>query len=400
LLLFSFTLEKETTAMKKKVADSRARGKGLDLLEGEEVFVGVDVHKKTYSVSVWSAQRGLVTRWVQPALVAVLAGRLEAIKSQVVRVVYEAGPTGFGLYRGLRGLGFSVDVVAPSKTPSVPAALGKSDRRDADTLAFLAWKGMLQAVAVPGLEEEADRQVSRRHKQAAGDAKRAKHRIKSLLLQHGLAEPAGLEHWSRAAIEALRQLPLREGVRFTLDGLLSDLRHAQEQVDQAKAQLAKLAESERHATAVSLLRKVPGVGLLTAMTFRTEVLRPERFQTAEQLASFCGLAPWVSRSGSTTRKGPITKAGNARVRTVLVEAAWQWVRRDPGARRLYRRLVANTASRQKAVVAMARRLAVLLWGILVTGDVYCPEAPPHEAAAATGGPGTPAPTLEAAQTRS
>lgn len=380
--------------MKKKVADCRTQGKSLELLEGEEVFVGVDVHKKTYSVSVWSAQRGLVTRWVQPARVAVLAARLEPIESQVVRVVYEAGPTGFGLYHGLRARGFSVEVVAPSKTPSVPAAVGKSDRRDADTLAFLAWKGMLQAVAVPSLEEEADRQVSRRHKQAVQDAKRAKHRIKSLLLQHGIAEPAGLEHWSRAAVEALKVLPLRGGVRFVLDGLLSDLAHAQEQVNLAKAELAKMADSERHATAVRLLRKVPGVGLLTAMTFRTEVLRPERFQRAEQLASFCGLAPWVSRSGATTRKGPISKAGNARVRTVLVEAAWQWVRRDPGARRLYRHLVANTASRQKAVVAMARRLAVLLWGILVTGEVYCPEASPQETAAAEAGAGTPIPVLE------
>ena len=380
--------------MKKKVADSRTRGKEVVLLEGEEVFVGVDVHKKTYSVSLWSAQRGLVTRWVQPSRVGVLAGRLEAIASHVVRVVYEAGPTGFGLYHGLCALGFSVDVVAPSKTPSVPASLGKSDRRDADALAFLAWKGMLRAVAVPSLVEEADRQVSRRHKQAGRDAKRAKHRIKSLLLQHGIAEPAGLEHWSRAAVEALRHLPLRDGVRFTLDGMLADLQHAQEQVGLAKAKLGEMAESERHATAATLLCKVPGVGLLTAMTFRTEVLHPERFRTAEQLASFCGLAPWVSRSGSTTRKGPIVKAGNARVRTVLVEAAWQWVRRDPGARRLYRRLVANTASRQKAVVAMARRLAVLLWGILVTGEVYCPEAPPQETEAAAGGPETHVPLLE------
>ncbi len=379
----------------KKVADCGRRGKGLELLEGEEVFVGVDVHKKTYSVSVWSAQRGLVTRWVQPSCVAVLAGRLEGIKSQVVRVVYEAGPTGFGLYHGLRGLGFSVDVVAPSKTPSVPAASGKSDRRDADTLAFLAWKGMLRAVAVPSAEEEADRQVSRRYKQVAADVKRAKHRIKSLLLQHGIAEPAGLERWSRAAVEALRQLPLCDGLRFSLNGLLSDLDHEQDQLDQAKRKLEELAESERHATPVALVRRVPGVGLLTAMTVRTEVLHPERFRTAEQVTSFCGLAPWVSRSGSTTRKGPIVKAGNARVRTVLVEASWQWVRRDPGARRVYRHLVANTASRQKAIVAMARRLAILLWRILVTGEVYCPEAPPQETVPAPRGPETQAPLLEA-----
>jgi len=381
--------------MKKKVADSRTRGKGLDLLEGEEVFVGVDVHKKSYSVSLWSEGRGVLSRWVQPARVAVLSARLAPIQSHVVRVVYEAGPTGYGLYHGLCSQGFSVDVVAPSKTPSAPASSGKSDRCDADTLAFLASKGMLRTVAVPSAEEEADRQVSRRQKQVARDVKRAKHRIKSLLLQHGIAEPAGLEHWSRAAVEALRQLALCDGLRFTLDGLLSDLDHAQEQLGQARKKLQDLAESERHATPVALLRKVPGVGLLTAMTVRTEVVHPERFRTAEQVASFCGLAPWVSRTGSTTRKGPIVKAGNARVRTVLVEASWQWVRRDPGARRVYRHLVANTASRQKAIVAMARRLAILLWRILVTGEVYCPEAPPQETAAVADGSATPAPTLEA-----
>ena len=380
--------------MKKKVADSRTRGKGVEVLEGEAVFVGVDVHKMTYSVSVWSEGRGLLSRWVQPARVAVLAGRLEPIESHVVRVVYEAGPTGFGLCRGLRGLGFSVDVVAPSKTPSAPASSGKSDRRDADSLAFLASKGMLHAVAVPSAEEEADRQVSRRQKQVVHDVKRAKHRIKSLLLQHGIAEPAGLEHWSRAAVAALRQLPLCDGLRFTLDSLLSDLDHAQEQLRQAARKLQELADSERHVTPVALVRKVPGVGLLTAITYRTEVLHPERFRTAEQVASFCGLAPWVSRSGGTTRKGPIVKAGNARVRTVLVEAAWQWVRRDPGARRAFGRLVANTASRQKAIVAMARRLAVLLWRILVTGEVYCPEASPQQTVAAAGGPETQVATLE------
>jgi transposase len=136
--------------------------------------------------------------------------------------------------------------------------------------------------------------------------------------------------------------------------------------------LRELCGGDRHGVAVALLRKVPGVGPVTAMTFRTEVLRPERFRRGEQVASYVGLAPSVRRTGKTVHRGPITKAGSARLRTVLVEAAWQWIRYDPGAKKVFKRLVAATGNIQKAIVAMARRLAIVLWRILTTGEVYTP----------------------------
>jgi len=350
-------------------------------VEEERAFVGVDVHKATYSVCVYTERRGAVASWVQPASPETLVRRLEAVRAQIAWVVYEAGPTGYGLVRHLRATAFSSDVIAPSKTPSAPGRSGKGDRRDAGQMAFLAAKGMLTPIYVPTPEEEADRQVVRRRNQVARELRRTKHRIKSFLLQHGLP---GFGHWSRKAVETLRTLSLCWQLRFCLDALLADYEHLVAQVDAADAQVAELARTERHATAAEGVCRVPGVGPAVAMTMRTEVLHPERFDGPEAVASFTGLAPCVRQSGERTRSGPILKTGNRFLRCLLIEAAWQWVRHDPGAKALYRHLLAATASPNKAIVGVARHLAILLWRILTTGLVYTP--PPADEAHERVGP--------------
>ena len=361
--------------MGKKVARRRRVGKEIRLLDEEVAFVGVDVHKKTYSVCVYTEQRGAVASWTQPASPVALVRRLEPVRAQIAWIVYEAGPTGYALVRQLRAADFPTDVIAPSKTPSAPGRSGKGDRRDAAELAFLASKRMLTAIYVPTPEEEADRQVVRRRSQLARDLRRSKHRIKSFLLQHGLP---GFEHWSKKAVEALHTLSLCPYLRFCLDSHLADYDHLRAQLDAADRQVAEVARTERHAAPVELVCRVPGVGPVVAMTVRTELPRPERFQRPEQVASFTGLAPCVRQSGERTRNGPILKTGSRSLRSVLVEAAWQWVRRDPAANALYRDLLAATASPNKAIVGVARHLAILLWTILTTGAVYTPPPPVEE----------------------
>lgn len=358
--------------MARKVRHSGRERKGLALLCEERAFVGVDVHKGTYSVCVWTDRREQVAQWVQPADPVALARRLEVVCSQIASVVYEAGPTGFTLARVLRERGLPVAVVAPSRTPVTRGPSSKSDRVDAYRLASLASKGMLEGIYVPTVQQEADRQMVRRRHQLARERRRTKHRINSFLLQHQVRVPGGRSPWSAAGVAALRETELRAELRWSLDSLFGDLDHFACQVAVADAALAQLMTTERHATAAALLDRVPGVGPVTIMAFLTELPCPGRFATGEQVASFVGLAPRVRRSGTTVRSGPIVKAGNGTLRAVLVEAAWSWVRCDPAAKALFRRLAANTASRQKAIVGVARHLAILLWRILTTGEVYTP----------------------------
>jgi transposase len=348
----------------------RTPAESIRLADGEMIHVGIDVHKKTYHVAVHSTLRGALTTWVQPASPDVVLGWLRPIRRHVACVVYEAGPTGFDLARRLQAEEFPVKVVAASKLPVASARDSKTDRLDCRKLAVYSAKGLLHPVRVPTAQEEADRQVLRIRDQMIRKARTAQQQIKSFLLQHGLAEPKGLGHWSIRAIAELRGLELLPELRFCLDLLLDELAHAQEQVERATRRLRELPRAERHRKTNQTLRSVPGVGLVTAMSFRLELPEPQRFDDQCQVAKMIGLAPQVRQSGGTRHEGGILKSGNTRLRTVLVEAAWRWVACDDAARERYKRLVANTGSGNKAIVGLARLLAVLLWRMSVRGEVY------------------------------
>jgi transposase len=261
-------------------------------------------------------------------------------------------------------------VIAPSKLLAPVGPEAKSDRLDCRRLAQLSAKSLLHPVRVPTEQEEADRQVLRLREQLVSKTRSVQSQTKSFLLHHGIAEPAGLDHWSKKSIAALRGLALLPELRFCLDVLLDELAHAQEQVRRVTVRLKELAEADRHSKAVGVMSSVPGVGVLTAVAFRLELPEPERFDHEGQVSRMAGLAPQARQSGQTRHEGGLLKSGNARLRKVLVEAAWRWVRYDAAAAGRYRRLVANTGSGKKAIVAMARRLGVLLWRLSVRGEPY------------------------------
>jgi transposase len=227
LLVFLPEVMAMTTAKMRRRSVVRTSSDPLRLEPGETVHVGVDVHKATFHVAVCSNARGLLTTWVQPARPEVLLERLRLIRAQVAQVVYEAGPTGFTLVRRLRAEGLPAQVIATSKVLAPVGPEAKSDRLDCRRLAFLSSKGLLHPVRVPTAQEEADRQVLRLREQLVRKARSVQQQIKALLLQHGIAEPAGLGHWVERAIEALRQLELAPELRFCLDVLLDELDHAQ-----------------------------------------------------------------------------------------------------------------------------------------------------------------------------
>jgi hypothetical protein len=119
---------------------------------------------------------------------------------------------------------------------------------------------------------------------------------------------------------------------------------------------------------------VGGVGPVTAMAMRTELIAPGRFHHGREVAAMAGLAPLVTRTGNTVHEGRLMKGGNPRLRKVLIEAAWRWVAKDPWARQRYAALVRNTGERKKAIAAMARRLVIILWRISLTKEAYRPRA--------------------------
>src|SRR5690606_4242583 len=169
---------------------------------------------------------------------------------------------------------------------------------------------------------------------------------------------------------ALRSLDLPAELRMCLDVLCDEEAHADQQVQRMTEAMQRLAARQRHKKKVRLMRTVPGVGPVTAMTFQTELIDPHRFDDGGQVAKMIGLTPGVRESGERRREGPLLKTGNWRLRTALVEAAWRWVNKDPTAKATFGRLVRNTGDVKKATVGMARRLAILLWRLVTREQPY------------------------------
>jgi transposase len=347
-------------------------GNCVVIADEDEVYIGLDVHRRRVNVCV-RHNGAEVASWVSPPQPEVIVSSLMPLKEATRKVVYEAGPTGYGLYRALKAAGFPAEVWPAGKMMREANGGNKSDRLDARALALHAEKGLMECpVAVPTEREEAERQLMRTREQVVKKLRRVKQQIKSFLTMHGAAEPEGLEHWSKKSVAALRELALAEELQVCLGVLVDELEHLDGLRRRLERKLGETARSQAHAEDEQRLRTHPGVARLTAMNFILEIFRPERFEVQRQLTKLVGLAPSVRQSGESRRGGPVAKTGQESLRRMLVQAAWQWIRQDQRALGTYRRLVRNTGSAQKAIVGMARRLCVNLWCMLRRGENYRP----------------------------
>lgn len=332
-------------------------------------WIGVDVHKNSYSVALRRSDNAHLT-WTCPASPKLLVDQVRRFGIHVGAVAYEAGPTGFSLARELRSAGLNVIVAAPSRIPRPVTAGTKCDRLDCIKLSDYAAKGMLKSIAVPSIEDEARRALLRRRHAVVDSIRRCKQRIKSQLLYLGLKAPKELAHWSREAATALRKVAMQPCARLVLDSLLRELEFFNRELRQLERELLHAVKDRVSRSSISYLESVPGVGPIVATSFALELFRAERFTKADQVSSYLGLAPMVRQSGQSRSSGRLVPVGQSRLRSLLIEAAWSWKSKDPYAAALYNRFISRMGIAQKAICAVARKLAIILWRLIVEKRVY------------------------------
>jgi len=338
--------------------------------EAQQFCIGIDVHKRSYHVALRRADGRAVT-FVCPADPQGFVEQIRRLAVRVAVVAYEAGPTGFCFARVLRGAGIKSMMAAPSRIPRAVTSGAKTDRLDCLRLADYAAKDLLRSIAVPTPQEEAQRSLQRRRHDLVDALRRCKQRIKGLLLFLGQAEPKETEHWRRGAAEALRELPLDPHARLTLESHLRELTFYQQELSEVEEQLHQMVRQQPlQSDVLECLQSIPGVGEVVARTFMLELFRPERFHRAEEVTSYLGLAPMVHHSGERSPAGRLRPVGQTRLRSLLIEAAWMWQHRDEYARNLYHRFLGRMGIAQKAIAAVARKLAVILWRLYVERRPY------------------------------
>lgn len=351
-------------------------------------YVGLDVHARSVHAAAIDVGSGELCRARFGGGSEEVIGWLQALP-QPLRACYEAGPTGFALYRAAEAAGVWVEVIAPSKTPRASGDRIKSDRKDAELLARLLLAGQLKSVAVPPSAVEAARHLARCREQVRADLMRCRHRVSKLLLLHGrVYDGSAWTKSHRGWLERQRfdQAATELAYLDTLaavDGLVARKAALDER-------LSRLAFEGEWSATVARLRCFRGIDTLTAFVLCLEIGDFGRFPRPAQLASWLGLVPSLDQSGESRRQGAITKTGSSYARRLLVEAAWQYARR-PGsgsliaerragqpdhviqitlrAQRRLHRLHTRLRERGKpgnlTTVAIARELACFLWAAAV-----------------------------------
>lgn len=378
-----------------------------------KTHVGLDVHKDTITVALAEAgrQAGKVLCTLEHDVSKLMKLLRKVGEASTLEVVYEAGPTGYGLQRALAAKGYHCEVVAPSQTPRRPGSRIKTDARDSLQLAECSRAGLLRSVWVPDAGDEAIRDLARAREDAVHMRTQLRQQLKGFLLRHGISYE-GKTSWTRTFERWLGTLSFEAAAQTAFTEYWLATKAGDQRVERLSQALTESVKGWRFEPVVKALQALRGIDVISAVALTAEIGDFRRFDHPRKLMSYLGLVPSEHSSGQSVHRGSITKTGNAHARTLLTEAAWHYrfparigseaARRQSelsqsvravawkAQLRLSRRfavLNGRGVQRNKVCVAVARELAGFVWAVARTSldehlaSLQAPQALGGEAAA-------------------
>jgi len=342
------------------------------IVTGKEIFIGLEDSKKTWKLCI-RCEGQIVHQVSMPAQYAGLQRYLQRhYPDGTMRLLYEAGFGGFWLHDQLTADGGTCIVTPPHTVTQAKVSPVKTDKRDARRLARNLETGDYTACHVPDPERRADRQVSRTLDQVQKDLKRVKNRIRRFLDVHGLNATLPAGRWTATQYQRLRAWQLGPGLQTALDVYLAQLDQLESLATHLKATLRQISRKPRYQAAVHAKESCPGIGWFSAIRLTLEWGEMTRFPSGKHLAAFTGLTSREYSTGETVHRGRITGASPWQVRAWLVQCAWRSLAKDPVLGQTFHTVRAHSGSKKKAIVAVARKLAVRMRAVELRQQEYVP----------------------------
>ena len=343
--------------------------------KGQNIYIGIDVHKKDWTVCIFS-EKLEHKQFVQPPKVEALQSYLHRhFPGATYYSAYEAGFCGFHVHTKLTAAGINNIVVNAADVPTThKEKSNKTDKRDSRKLGRSLRAGELSCIHIPTRKIQEDRSLLRTRYTVRKDLTRLKLRIKSFLNFYGIEHPEEFasvsKHWSRRYMTWLKTVPMQEDsgrtVLVTLISEAEDLRKVQLSVTR---KIRELSRTEFYAKNFDLLKTIPGIGLISGMSFLTEIEDINRFLSIDHFVSYVGLIPSCHSSGEKENNGDITSRANKILRDMIVESAWIAARKDPALHMAFSKLCKRMEP-NKAIIRIARKLLNRIYHTLKTKTEY------------------------------
>jgi transposase len=338
-----------------------------------QVYVGIDVHKKQWSVSIFTDAAHHRT-FSQPASPDALKTYLNHhFPNAQISCAYEATKLGYWIYRALIAFGYSCMVVNAADIPtSNKDSSNKTDPVDSRKIGRALRAGLLTSIHVPDKTTEGDRQLFRYRKRLLGDLTRVKNRIKDKFLFTGTMIPNEFDNsnWSKAFLRWIKTASLPDpSTRLTVDFLLEQYNLIYRHFLKVSIEVRKLQRSARYKTKAKLLRSIPGIGPLTTVELLCEIESIDRFSCFKKFNAFIGFKPGSHSSGEHDWKGSMTYRRHRTLRSSLVECAWSTLQKDPAMLIRYNELKERLTGK-RAIIVIARKLVSRIYYVLKNQKPY------------------------------
>lgn len=328
--------------------------------KGQLFFIGIDVHKQNWSVTILDDERELHRFSMNPNPEELARYLQRNYPGGRYKSAYEAGFSGFWIHRRLVELGIDNIVVHAADIPTSQREKNqKSDKIDSRKIARELRNGSLQGIWVPDPTLQDLRSLCRLRFKLTRDRSRTKNRIKQFLHFKGITIPDQSEiwHWTAEFDDWLESIPFEnQTARDCLSGYVKEYKYLHKLITDTLNKLRQYSQmAEIRETIYDHLMSVPGIGFIIAITFYTEMGDPRRFKRLDQMACFVGLVPSVYSSGEKERVRGISDRHNRYLRYLLLEAAWVAVSKDPAMEQAYKHLC-KRMSKQEAIIRIAKKL--------------------------------------------